>query len=559
MQRSLSVLFLACAGPLLPAQGDSTFVREFGSDGARGGYRLKFDDAGAGLVYAMTLDHYVTAAARDKPVHGPADWMLLVWGGGDYAFRVGELANGDRLFAQDLWTARWQRKEEADGAITFAIVSDGLRLEKTFRHRPDQRGLSLELRVVNEEYTPKDRQQLRLQLLGPTLVARADVGLIGTQAFALAQPAGGAPVHHAPDAEMHELLALGGQELAMAGTTNRFFGGFLFPLDDGARHAVQTVTMQSLPVVEDPSLQIRARTMPRVELALQLPVPARGSATVATFGVYLGPKSLHVFGESDEHQRFLPVMDVDLEPPCCGSIVVPGGRYMATMLVKLLGWFHSVVGEWGIAIMLLTILVRGCLAPLNFRMQKSMRAFGKRMAVLKPKMDALKARYADDPKAYQQAMLQFNREHKLMPPLGGCLPIFLTMPIYVGLFTALRTAYDLRQERFLFMHDLSLPDTLFELPFWPHSFNIMPLLWLTLMIVLQLRMPLPTDPQQRQMQQMMRFMPLIFGVLLYNYASGLLVYMVTSMLWTFVESAITKKILGPIDPNAAAMAPPPVM
>src|SRR5262245_21750664 len=300
MQRSLSVPFLAGAGPLLPAQGHPVFVREFGSDGARGGYRLKFDDAGAGLVYAMTLDHYVSAAARANPVHGPDDWMLLVWSGGDYAFRVGEPAGGDKLFAQELWTERWQRKE-ADGAVTFAIVSDGLRLEKTFRHRPEQRGLSVELRLVNEEFAPKTGQQLRLQLLGPTLVARTEVGLIGNQAYAIAQPVGGAAVHHAPDAAgaVHELLALGGQELAMAGTTNRFFGGFLYPLDDGARHAVQTVTMQSLPPVDDQSLQIHAHAMPRVELALQLPVPAQGAATVATFGVYLGPKSFRVFAETD--------------------------------------------------------------------------------------------------------------------------------------------------------------------------------------------------------------------------------------------------------------------
>jgi len=74
-----------------------------------------------------------------------------------------------------------------------------------------------------------------------------------------------------------------------------------------------------------------------------------------------------------------------------------------------------------------------------------------------------------------------------------------------------------------------------------------------------MRQPLPTDPQARQMQQMMRFMPIVFGVMLYNYASGLMLYMVTSMLWTFVESAMVKKILGPIDPNVQALAPQPVM
>ncbi|MEY4828205.1 MAG: Membrane protein insertase YidC, partial [Planctomycetota bacterium] len=222
-------------------------------------------------------------------------------------------------------------------------------------------------------------------------------------------------------------------------------------------------------------------------------------------------------------------------------------------------WFHDLVGNWGVAIMMLTILVRSLLAPVNFRMQKSMRAYSARMAVLKPKLDALKQKHGEDKAAYQQAMIAFQRENKMLPPLGGCLPIFLTMPIYIGLFTALRTSYDLRQQGFLFMSDLSAPDALFPLPFWPGLFNVLPLVWIALMVILQSRMPLPTDPQQRQMQQIMRYMPLMFGVMLYNYASGLMVYMVTSMIWTFGESAVTKKILGPIDPNAASLAPQPMM
>jgi membrane protein insertase Oxa1/YidC/SpoIIIJ len=73
-----------------------------------------------------------------------------------------------------------------------------------------------------------------------------------------------------------------------------------------------------------------------------------------------------------------------------------------------------------------------------------------------------------------------------------------------------------------------------------------------------LRQPLPTDPQQRQMQTIMRYMPILFGVMLYGYASALMVYMVTSMVWTLFESAVTKRILGPIDPNVAAMTPTPM-
>ena len=148
----------------------------------------------------------------------------------------------------------------------------------------------------------------------------------------------------------------------------------------------------------------------------------------------------------------------------------------------------------------------------------------------------------------------------MMPPIGGCLPIFLTMPIYIGLFTALRTAYDLRHQPFIsWIDDLSRADALFDIGFWiiPH-FNLLPLLWIALLVWMQLKTPMPTDPQQRQTMMIMRYMPILFGVMLYNYASALMVYMVTSMLWSLVESAIVKKILGPMDPNVAAMAPTPM-
>jgi YidC/Oxa1 family membrane protein insertase len=139
------------------------------------------------------------------------------------------------------------------------------------------------------------------------------------------------------------------------------------------------------------------------------------------------------------------------------------------------------------------------------------------------------------------------------------------MPIYLGLFAALRVAYDLRQKPFVaWIDDLSQPDALFPLGFdaWiihlPY-FNLLPLLWIAMLVFLQLRTPLPTDPQQRQMQAIMRYMPMVFGVMLYNYASGLMVYMITSMVWTLFESSTIKRILGPIDPNVQAMAPTPVM
>lgn len=561
MPRFLIAFLLALAAVALRAQEDPSFTHEFGNKGDVGSFRVKFDDRGAGIYFLQTMDHFATPESRAKKTEelGPDDYMLLLGNGSDYSLLLRELET--QLFEKSPWEAAWTRTVAPD-AVSFSIESArGLRLTKTFRHRPDQRSLALELKLENLRLADAAVPSVLLQLAGPAVVNRTELAMFGTSAWAIASSESSDVAHigASADGARQDLMAFDDKRFKMAGSSNRFFGGFLYPMDEASSQAVVRIDVESLPRVANADLKVAARSMPRTLLQVRLPVPAVGSASSVAFGLYLGPKAFSVFDESPEHERFLPILDVDLEPPCCGSIVIPGGRFMATMLVKLLGFFHGLCGVWGVSIMLLTILVRGCLAPLNFRMQKSMREYGKRMAVVKPKLDKIKEQYADDPKAYQQAMIAFQREHKLMPPLGGCLPIFLTMPIYIGLFTALRTAYDLRHEGFLFMSDLSAPDMLFGLPFWPGHFNILPLVWIGLMLVLQSRMPLPTDPQQRQMQQIMRYMPLMFGVLLYNYAAGLMVYMVTSMIWTFGESAVTKKILGPIDPNAAGMAPTPMM
>ena len=535
-----------------PAAVDPTFVHEFGATGAPGSFRVKFDPRGAGIVFVQMKDHFVDLAAKARADKTIDDFKLLVWSGDDHAVR---LAAGAGEFAR-LAVHTWQHAI-VDGAVQFTLDSGkGLKLTKTFKHQPDKRSLVLELRLDNT--TSEAAGAANFDLLLPALENEVESSLFGNPARSIATNAAGANrASLVPDAAhpAQPLLKVDGLDFGMAGSTNRFFGGFLYPLDDLARRCVFDVVQETL-LPHDP----KHAAQPRLVASLQLPIPPQARATTATFGIYLGPKSYHVFEDVGLRAVLDPIMDFDLEPPCCGSIVIPGGRQMATLLLHLLGFFQGLCHNWGVAIMLLTILVRGCLAPLNFKMQKSMRAYSQRMAVLKPKMDKLKEQYVDDPKGYQQAMIQFQRDNKLMPPLGGCLPIFLTMPIYLGLFTALRTAYDLRHQPFcLWITDLSQPDALFALGFWPDWFNLLPLVWMGLMVHLQLKTPLPTDPQQRQTMMIMRYMPLVFGVLLYNYASGLMVYMVTSMVWTLIESAITRKILGPIDPNVQAMAPTPMM
>lgn len=553
----LRCLLLPLLAVALAAQGgaEPAFMHRFGPHGTPGSFLARFARDGGGLVFLQAADHYVTLDAARAATADGRDYLLLIENGADHALRLAHAAPTP-AFPLDPALAPWT-VETSPEQVKFTLDGGaGLVLEKVWRHDPRQRGFVFEIALRNTG--SQATGNLDFVLGGPVPVAPHESSLFGTLAVAIAAPITGEPAVVTPAANTVHPFAIDGQSLAFAGSTNRFFAAFLWPKDDAARAALTSLHVDTVPLQDNLQLHTKAFSSTRVRYGVRLAVPAPNGESRVSFGLYFGPKSYRVFETLPEPARFAPILDVDLKSPCCG-IDVPGGRPMAKLLLWLLGIFHDLVGNWGFAIVMLTILVRGLLLPLNFHMQKTMRAYSARMAVLKPKLDAMKVKYADDQRAYQQAMIAFQRENKLIPPLGGCLPIFLTMPIYLGLFTALRTAYDLRQQPFiLWIEDLSQPDMLFRLSFWPHEFNLLPLVWIGMFVWLQTRMPLPTDPQQRQMQQMMRYMPILFGVMLYYYAAALLVYMVTSMAWSMIENAMVKKVLGPMDPNVAAMTPQPI-
>lgn len=550
MSNVLRILFLVLAIPsLLFAQGESGLTKSFGQPGEVGSFEARFSRSTAGIIWLQAKDHYVSVEAARKEDHEGEDYLLLI-DDAQHSMRLFQPAGG--LFAKNPSDEQWAMEDISDGVKFTLADGKGLVLEKVFVYDQEQRGFNITIKLTNESSDLIGKIQ-DFWLGGPALVSPKNSSLFGDVSTAIVAPINGEVVTAKASPQfVNQPLVIGPGMLSFAGSTNRFFGGFIWPKDENSRSAVTAYTVETVPARAGQEDNLTTRMV----FGLQFAVPQKGQSSTLSYGLYLGPKSYRVFETLPDPTLFVPILDNDLEPPCCG-ISVPGGRYMATMLLSLLGWFYGIFGNWGVAIIFLTVLVRGAMFPLNFRMQKSMRAYGAKMSKLKPKMDAMKAKYADDQKAYQQAMMAFNRENKVIPPIGGCLPIFLTMPIYIGLFTALRTAYDLRQQPFIsWIDDLSNSDALFQLGFWPDDFNLLPLLWIGLMVFQLSRQPLPTDPQQRQTQKIMRIMPLTFGVMLYSYASALLLYMVTSMAWSLIESAIVKKILGPADPNAGMMPTP---
>jgi YidC/Oxa1 family membrane protein insertase len=151
-----------------------------------------------------------------------------------------------------------------------------------------------------------------------------------------------------------------------------------------------------------------------------------------------------------------------------------------------------------------------------------------KMKRLQPRIDEIKKRNAKDPAAQRQEQAKLMQEEGAFPPLGGCLPMFLQIPVFIGLFAALRASFDLRHAPFaLWIQDLSMPDQLLRiglsLPLIGtiEYLNILPPLMVVLWIWQQKGMPVPADEQAARMQKMMMWMPVMMGFFLYNYAAGL--------------------------------------
>jgi YidC/Oxa1 family membrane protein insertase len=192
---------------------------------------------------------------------------------------------------------------------------------------------------------------------------------------------------------------------------------------------------------------------------------------------------------------------------------------------------YSIIPNWGIAIIVLTITARVLLFPLALPSIKSMI----KMRELKPEMDALNEKFKDDPQAKGLAQMELWRKHNVNP-LKGCLPQLASMPVWFALYTTLQTAVELYNIPFLWFPDLSEPDPLFILPFVIGGTSF----------IQQKMMPLQGDPAQQKM--MLYFMPAMFMVFMLFLPAGLGVYMFTNgVLGIFQQQAVewhAKRALG---------------
>jgi YidC/Oxa1 family membrane protein insertase len=195
-------------------------------------------------------------------------------------------------------------------------------------------------------------------------------------------------------------------------------------------------------------------------------------------------------------------------------------------MVKL----HVILGSYAAAIIVLTLLIKSALWPVQNKATSEMR----KMSLLSPKMNELREKYKDDPQKMNEETMKLYREYGVNP-FSGCLPMLIQIPIFFGFYSMLGTAIELRNSSFFWITDLSQPDTIAHVMGIP--INVLPLIMSCTMIWQMIITPKTGDAMQ---QRILYFMPLIFLTFCYNYASGLALYWTTQNLFSIVQLYLTR-------------------
>ena len=237
------------------------------------------------------------------------------------------------------------------------------------------------------------------------------------------------------------------------------------------------------------------------------------------FRLFMGPKELDLFEDADLK------MASSVNFGMFGIVALP--------ILAFLKFIYSLVGNWGISIILLTVCIKAALFPLSQKSYRSMKGMQK----LQPEIEKLKEKLGDDKEALNKEMMALWKEHGVNP-LGGCLPMFLQMPIWFALYRVLWNSVELYQTPFLYFADLSLRDPLGVFPL---------VLGITMWLQQKMTPTASADPTQ---QKIMRFMPLFFSVIMFTLPAGLVVYILVNNILSIGQQWLIHRSND--DPPAAA-------
>ncbi|MDR1891172.1 MAG: membrane protein insertase YidC [Puniceicoccales bacterium] len=243
-----------------------------------------------------------------------------------------------------------------------------------------------------------------------------------------------------------------------------------------------------------------------------------GKSKTLSSNIYIGPKDFSRLSKLGKEQ------DRVMQFGFFGSI--------SELLLRLMLGIHAIIPNWGWTIIALTTIVKLLLWPLTNAQVKS----SKKMAIVQEPLKVIKEKYKNNPQKLQMETLKLFRENGINPA-AGCLPIFIQIPIFFGLYYMLRTASDLRFAHFLWIKDLSLPDTIAHIGSFP--VNILPLVMGATMFWQMHMTPVPASDNSQKL--MFKLMPAIFFLCCYTFPSGLVLYWTVQNLLTIVQQFTTSR------------------
>ena len=334
------------------------------------------------------------------------------------------------------------------------------------------------------------------------------------------------------------------RSLEYIGTDAQYFNASILPHPNAPESLTDLRRAAAVAVADAPKIassQAQATNTSFWFDTLEVPL-ASGESFSQRYLVYLGPKETASLADHN--------LEEAIEYGWFGWIAKPLGW--------ILHFFHGIVQNYGMAIVLLTVLVRGSMFPLSRKAAIN----AQQMQQLQPELKKINDKYKDNMEKRTKAMQELYAKHNFKP-LASCLPMFFQLPIFLGLYRCLSVDIALRQQPLIpgvqWCSNLAAPDQIANWSSWMPEiiagrgtgwlgpyFNLLPILTVVLFIVQQkILMPKATDEQTRMTQNMMQFMTLFMGVLFFKVPAGLCIYFITSSLWSLVERKLVKRLTPP--------------
>lgn len=302
--------------------------------------------------------------------------------------------------------------------------------------------------------------------------------------------------------------------------SNKFFTAILTPEKPGASSITRRVKLLS--GLSDENRNAYGLTgATRFDVAS---LPARADSKL-TAEFYVGPK---------EYRRLAneTVFKANQDKVMQFGLFKFFSQILLTLMTWIHGWFPTNTWAWGYAIVLTTLFLKVIFVPFTLAASRS----AKRMQKIQPEMQAVREKFKDNPQKLQAATMELFKKHKVNP-MGGCLPILITIPFFMGFFSMLQSTAELRFQPFLWASDLSAPDTVGH--FLGLPINIMPVLMGATMIF-QMRLT-PSPTMDNAQAKMMKFMPVIMALFCYTFSCALALYSTINGIFTIVQQMVINR------------------